>query len=97
MLIVNLYLNKQTKKIVDSINELANKPGPSVEELAQKAITYTRKTLGYGNYAVVKQWFDTHDCTTEYVRAYSISDVFVKIGADEDSDNYTIINVFKVG
>lgn len=83
-----IHQNNQLKKQLDSIKE-------SYDELYAMELSYYKKNYGNGTYAVIKEWFDTHDCTAEYVEADNLSDAFLKC-EPIDEDNGTIINIFKV-
>lgn len=83
-----IHQNNQLKKQLDSIKE-------SYDELYAMELSYYKKNYGNGTYAVIKEWFDTHDCTVRLVEADDIMEAYKK-GKDTGKDKCVIVNIFKV-
>lgn len=87
-LVIVLRQNDQIKKRIDDLSDNL------VDFHAENALFHQRY-FGKGTYAVVREWFDTHDCTVRLVEADDIMEAYKK-GKDTDKDKCVIVNIFKV-
>lgn len=90
-LIISVWLLRLTKGNGKKLVALKEK----MDEIYAQDLIYYQRHYGKGTYAVVKEWFDTHNCTAEYIQANNLADAFLKC-EPIDEEKGTIINIYKV-
>lgn len=87
-LVIVLCQNEQIKKRIDNLSE-------NLTDFHTENALFHQRYFGKGTYAVVREWFDTHDCTCEFVEADDILDAY-DWTKDVNEDECVIVNIFKV-
>lgn len=87
-LVIVLRQNEQIKKCIDKLSD-------SLTDFYAENALFHQRYFGRGTYAVVREWFDTHDCTVRLVEADDIMEAYKK-GKDTDEDKCVIVNIFKI-